>query len=338
MIEPEHWLKPAIHPVYARLLCAELRRRGFGEAEIIAGTHLDWETLHTDNRFLSLEQMRRLTLHALALSQCPWLGIEVGNLTQLSAHGALGSAVVASNNLVQALAVVERYASLRQGVASMRQEQGENLCMVIDEHMMPEELREYLLGHFVASLLRLLETVTGKSLQGEVHIEWPFAEPPWAAMYQHLAVQNSFGNTQLRIHVTANLINSPSLAADPEAARIALRECERLLQKEQQGGSLTQRVQSRLVHCKESYPTLEEMAEEEHVSSRTLIRHLHEEGTTYQQLLDDVRKELACWLLLQTELPVEMVAERLGYGDTSNFSRTFRRWLGVTPREFRTAS
>jgi len=101
---------------------------------------------------------------------------------------------------------------------------------------------------------------------------------------------------------------------------------------------VTSRVQQRLVACEGEYPTLEQMAEIEHVSARTLIRHLREEGVTYQQLLDGVREELACWLLVQTPLSVEAIAERLGYQDTSNFSRTFRRWLGVTPREFRGAT
>ncbi len=48
--------------------------------------------------------------------------------------------------------------------------------------------------------------------------------------------------------------------------------------------------------------------------------------------------ELACWLLLKSDLPVEAIAERLGYEDTSNFSRTFLRWVGVTPRDFRAAA
>ena len=51
-----------------------------------------------------------------------------------------------------------------------------------------------------------------------------------------------------------------------------------------------------------------------------------------------MRQELACWLLQNTELSVEAVAERLGYRDTSNFSRTFRRWLGMTPNAWRKAA
>ena len=84
--------------------------------------------------------------------------------------------------------------------------------------------------------------------------------------------------------------------------------------------------------------TLEQLAGEFHLSERTLIRRLREEGVQYQQLLDEVRQELACWLLQNTPLSVERVAERLGYRDTSNFSRTFRRWLGVTPHAWRKGS
>ena len=77
------------------------------------------------------------------------------------------------------------------------------------------------------------------------------------------------------------------------------------------------------------------MAELEHVSARTLMRRLQDEGTSYQQLLDTVREELACWLLLRTTLPVEAIAGQLGYEDPSNFARTFRRWTGQTPSSFR---
>ena len=70
-------------------------------------------------------------------------------------------------------------------------------------------------------------------------------------------------------------------------------------------------------------------------SPRTLIRKLKAEDTRYQQLLDDVRSELAAWWLTETQLPIERIAEKLGYQDTSNFSRTFRRWFGMPPLAMR---
>lgn len=344
---PDAWLQPAVHPVYARLLCVDLRRRGYSETQILAGTRLDWQALHVDNRFLSFEQLRRLVLHALALSDCPWLGIEVGRQAQVALHGALGQAVTACSTLGQALALVQRYMPLRQRMVAMQVEtspvpiapgaDSAQLCVVAHEYLMAAEVRECLLGYLGASLLRLLETVTGLSLHDEVRVEWPFPEPAWAGQYGQLAAHNSFGHQHMRAFLPPAVLGLPCLAADPEALRVAERECERQLKLLQRGGSLTQRIQRRLAACQGGYPALEEIAAEENVSPRTLIRHLHEEGTTYQQLLDDVREELACWLLLQTPLSVDAIAERVGYGDTSNFSRTFRRWLGVTPREFRAA-
>lgn len=334
---PKSWLQPAVHPVYARLLCVELRRRGFSPADILMGTRVSWQSLHEHNEFLSFEQMRRLVVQAIHISQCPWLGMEVGLQTQASAHGALGTATIASHNLAQALALVQRYASLRQSLVNARIETGNSLCLVVDEYLMHDDVREYLLGQLVAGISQLLATVIGSNLRESVRIEWPFPRPVWAEEYQRLATTNQFGCDKLRIHVDSALLNSPSLAADEEALHLATRECERQLQRQHQGGSLSQRVRQRLASCEGGMPSLEAMAEIEHVSPRTFIRHLQAERQTYQALLDDVRQELACWLLLQTDASIEAIAEQLGYVDTSNFSRTFRRWLGLTPSAFREA-
>lgn len=337
MHPPDTWLQPSLHPVYMRLLCAELRRRGFSEAEILQGTRLGWDELNASNLFLSLEQVRRVVLRALDLSACPWLGLVVGQSTQLSSHGAPGYAAMAASDVGQVLMVMRRFVALRQRVGQFEVQTDDGVALVLRENLIVDEVREYLMGHFAGAMLRLMETITGQDLRARVAIHWPFKEPACAQAYRAFCPQCSFGAPALRIELPMDLLTCPSLAPDAEAYRVAWRDCERLL-TQQQRGSVTMRVQQRLVACDGHYPTLEEVAEAEHVSARTLIRHLSEEGVSYQQLLDGVREELACWLLVQTPLSVEAIAERLGYQDTSNFSRTFRRWLGVTPREFRGAS
>ncbi|MDO9236672.1 MAG: AraC family transcriptional regulator ligand-binding domain-containing protein [Aquabacterium sp.] len=337
MHAPPAWLKPALHPVYARLICAELRRRGFTEAEIVHGTRLTWSDLHGHNQFLSFEQVRRLIVRALELSQCPWLGLHVGASTQLSAHGALGYAAMAARNVGQVLVLMQRFVELRQSVASFEVDTSDGLALVLHEKLSSPDVREEVAGHFASGLVHLMESITGQSLRARIKISWPFDEPPWVQAYRDFCPQLEFGAAALRIDLPLDLLETPSLAHDPEAYRVALRDCERQL-SQLQGGSVTLRVQQRLLACEGHYPTLAQMAELEHVSSRTLIRHLRDEGLTYQQLLDGVREELACWLLVQTQLSVEAIAERLGYMDTSNFSRTFRRWLGVSPRAFREAT
>ena len=62
-------LQPCLHPIYARLLCAALRQRGFGEAQILQGTGLDWAHLHSDNRRLNFAQVQRLVRRAVQLTE-----------------------------------------------------------------------------------------------------------------------------------------------------------------------------------------------------------------------------------------------------------------------------
>ncbi|WP_115514853.1 MULTISPECIES: helix-turn-helix domain-containing protein [Xanthomonas] len=71
------------------------------------------------------------------------------------------------------------------------------------------------------------------------------------------------------------------------------------------------------------------------VSSRTLRRRLHEEGTTFQQTLDKVRAALAEHYLRKTMMSSAEIALLLGFEDTNAFVRAFRVWTGKTPQAVR---
>jgi AraC-like DNA-binding protein len=74
------------------------------------------------------------------------------------------------------------------------------------------------------------------------------------------------------------------------------------------------------------------------IHRRTLNRRLKAEGTTFQQLLDEVRFETACQLLDRSRTPITDIGASLGYAEPSAFSRAFRRWSGTTPLERRRRS
>ncbi|HEY9658905.1 MAG TPA: helix-turn-helix transcriptional regulator, partial [Allocoleopsis sp.] len=71
------------------------------------------------------------------------------------------------------------------------------------------------------------------------------------------------------------------------------------------------------------------------LSVRTLQRHLGEVGLTYSKLVDRVRFNRAMALLQQPDGKLIEIASELGYTDPANFGRAFRRWAGISPREYR---
>jgi len=70
---------------------------------------------------------------------------------------------------------------------------------------------------------------------------------------------------------------------------------------------------------------------------RTLQRRLGDQGTTYSQLLDELRHDLAIYLLRDPDREASDISRELGYRDPAIFTRAFRRWTGATPSEFRRA-
>ncbi|MCB2076195.1 MAG: helix-turn-helix domain-containing protein [Novosphingobium sp.] len=82
-------------------------------------------------------------------------------------------------------------------------------------------------------------------------------------------------------------------------------------------------------------PRLAQTAGELGISSRTLIRRLRSEDTTYQGVVDEILQHQSSVLLSDPNLSIVRVAEELGFPDASGFHRSFRRWFGMTPTQFR---
>jgi AraC-like DNA-binding protein len=82
-------------------------------------------------------------------------------------------------------------------------------------------------------------------------------------------------------------------------------------------------------------PTIEEIADALHISSRTLQRRLQEEGSSFQRVLDEARHQLARHYLNNSVLELNEAAYLLGYEDGNSFVRAFRTWEGIPPARWR---
>jgi AraC-like DNA-binding protein len=159
----------------------------------------------------------------------------------------------------------------------------------------------------------------------------------YAGLASSLPVAVRYEQSEYALRVPLALMEMPLRLADPHAANMAREACERELQSLQssQDNTLTTRVRTVLKASKEGLPTLEEVADTLHVSTRTLKRRLQEEGRNFRVLLDHVLCERATQLLQEEGLSISETAYRLGFSSSSAFSRAFRRWTGQSPSDFR---
>ena len=132
----------------------------------------------------------------------------------------------------------------------------------------------------------------------------------------------------------------PLQAADEALASIVRRRLDKALAERDlhASGPLSGRVRHMMVqHLGDTTLTPDRVARALAVSRRTLSRHLADEGTSFRNILDDVRREFACALLQDRSLSIGDIAFFLQYSEPAAFHRSFRRWTGRTPRAFREA-
>jgi AraC-like DNA-binding protein len=328
-----------VPPIYARLLRMLLQHADVDGDRVLAAAGLDWATLVTDDRRLGRDTIVRLAEGAMSATRRPWLGLDLGSGAPVSAHGALGYAVVTSRDLREALLTLARYGTTRNDAMAWRCiDTRDGLTMEAVERTDLGGVRAFVIDTVLGAILRMIETAVGE-VPRSLRIALPLPTPPWRDQYQRFgAAEVRFEQPAFALHFDQRDLSLPCIGADAKAHAGACRECDEAL-AEVAGASMAQRVAGLLASVgDDGYPRMTEIAARCGISTRTLIRRLHEDGVTFQQLLDAARKQRAQWMLVHTAEPVEEIAARLGYVDTSNFSRTVRRWFGVSPRELRDAA
>jgi len=329
-----------VPPIYARLLRMLLQHASVDGDRVLAAAGLDWATLVKDDRRLSRDTIARLAEGAMAATRRPWLGLDLGYGAPISSHGPLGYAAVTGRDLRETLETVARYGTIRNDAMQWTcTATAGGLAMHAAERaeLGAGPVRAFVIDTVLGAVVRIVETAIGQ-VPASLRVDLPFAAPPWREQYRRFGVEVRFDQPAFAFHVGAADLATPCLGADAKAHAGACRECEEAL-AEVASASMAQRVAGLLASVDDAagagYPRMSEVATRCGISPRTLMRRLREDGTSWQQLLDEARQKRALWLLEHTGEAVEEIAARLGYVDTSNFSRTVRRWFGATPRELR---
>lgn len=98
---------------------------------------------------------------------------------------------------------------------------------------------------------------------------------------------------------------------------------------------VSHRVREYLEMRLEQATSIKDVANELHFSLRTLARRLEEEGTSFQAIKDELRRDVAIQKLTKTRLPIAIIGNQIGFDDPTTFHRAFRRWTGSSPKVYR---
>jgi AraC-like DNA-binding protein len=167
--------------------------------------------------------------------------------------------------------------------------------------------------------------------------EYSFPEPAHSAEYRLMYCADlRFERPNTAIAFEGGYLDLPVQQNERSIKEFLRTAPESILLKYKNGSSLSARVRRRLRQFEPGeVPDFEGLAGELNLAPATMRRRLHEEGTSYQSIKDQLRRDLAIGYLSHTDRSVMEIALELGFSERSAFHRAFRKWTGASPGEFR---
>lgn len=309
---------------------------GVSAEACLLGTGIEPDQLCDAEALIRREQEMRLVENLmLALPEEPALGFKLGLQYNVSTFGIWGFAMRTSPTLYEALRHALRYLPLSTAYCRMAIiEDGDMLGISMDASEIPRHLRDFLLARDMATATNLVREI---SLSG-VHIQDMTLKVP---TLEHAQVIQSLCGVRPRLGCEHNALllprheaDKPLTSFDPHLVRMLDEQCRQQLERRQQSG-ITGQVRALLLGELGLVAGIEDVAQALSVSPRSLRRKLDAESTTFRQIHEAERRQLAEQLLVSTQMTLDEMAIHLGYSDTASFARAFRRWNALSPGEYR---
>jgi AraC-like DNA-binding protein len=269
----------------------------------------------------------------------PSFGLHAAEASLQHTFDALDHATRHCATVGEALSRMSRYIRLlhdaSEATVSVEGDTGRYLQRFHCEPPAPRHLCEFILARWVLMLRRTCGPEA--PLLGVF-----FMHPPPADVREHqriLGLPLHFEEPAMGFTFRPSLLMMPGLGADLALGELMRRHVEDLLVRLPAQGDLLAKARRVLIErLPDGPPSVAELARALHTSSRSLQRRLASEGTTFRDLLDETRRELALQHLRNPTTSLTEVALLTGFSDASAFHHAFRRWTGRTPREHRGAS
>ena len=283
----------------------------------------------------------RLVEKAQEMTGDPYLGLHLGAYLSLSAAGLIVQIVQSSRTVEEALHYIVEFANLGCQALPFRLEkqQGEwELSMhpyPAWEEQSPTAVRHTIDGS-MAFTLREFHTLTRQRYSPR-RITFTYPRPEKFEEYERLFdCPVYFGQPATALYLDERHVAEPVVTSDYHLLQILVQYAEKKLAALQKGKGFATVVRQSIINLvRPQFPTIQQVADNLNISVRTLQRRLKEEGHAYKTLLDELRRQFAVDYLKNGALSVKEIAYLLDYADSSSFIRSFRRWTGRTPEEYR---
>ena len=277
---------------------------------------------------------------AAELTKDDAFGLHIGENVDPNAFDVLGYSVINSPTFGAALNRVVRYNFIWTNGSTFEVLNGASTTRVVYKYLDPSlKQRRQDAEMSLAAIASLGRRVTG--------VEWfpnlvSFEHPAPANTSEHQRIfgcEVLFATENNEFIFDSRVLNLPIIKADPGLCAVLDRHAEDLLSRFPAEQNLIDLARATITkELRRGDASLEQVAAEMGMSSRTVQRKLRQHGTSHQKLLDEVRKDLAVRFLREPEMAICEVAYLLGFSESSALHRAFKRWTGSTPNEFRRRS
>jgi AraC-like DNA-binding protein len=266
--------------------------------------------------------------------QRPCLGTELAEFHRLSDTHALGITLLASDNGLEALERGLRYQRLLSTGAPMLLEEHKNQVSLIFSPMTFELSRDVLGTYMNAMIWRCMKMAAPSALQ-PLKVEMAAPQPDNQHFETAMGCKIAWSQNRTAMVFDKSQLLEPWQMRNTEIIRANEPMLDNLL-KSLRTGDIAGKVRWQLLDALDKeLPSEEAIAQALHMSPRTLQRRLKAENTSYGEVVQQTRMQLAQQLLASPDISATEVGLACGFSDASAFTRAFKRWTGTTPSDYR---
>lgn len=309
--------------------------RGLDPRALLTVADLVPELLAAREARMPVARVVALWEHVMRALDDPSVPLRVAESTTVEDHGVMGLAVLTSASGEDALARAVRYGRLFTEAGTWQtRASGEEVVIAWVSDMPPSlggrVASECAVGEFVHAV----RLVTGQPFT-PARVSFAHAAPRDTTAHDRFfggEIRWSAATTSFR--VPRAVLGLARGSVNPAIGEFILDHAERLLARASGEATLEQRVRAAVALELAAGPVgVAAVARRIGQSERTLRRHLEREGRSFRALVDDVRRERARELIEERRLSLKEITFLLGFSEPSAFSRAFKRWTGVAPRD-----